>query len=142
MDDLWQLFASQLHDRVSGPMKFRIVLQLMLAMYIAYLSGLRDARSGADPYFRSFLIGRGNRFDLIEDGWASVGWVVIFSGALDLAYQFFVLSSIHLFATLIVAFVLAVVPYVIVRGIVTRIANALMTRAPTPARKLADPPPK
>jgi hypothetical protein len=79
---------------------------------------------------------------LIEDGWASVGWVVIFSGALDLAYQFFVLSSINLFATLIVAFVLAVVPYVIVRGIVTRIANALMTRAPTPAQKLDDPPPK
>ncbi|MGO9799259.1 MAG: hypothetical protein ACLPQ0_07330 [Candidatus Binatus sp.] len=142
MDDLWQLFAAQLHDRVSGPMKFRIVLQPIMATYFAFRSGLKDARSGADPYFWSFLIGRGHRFDLMKDGWESVGRVVILSGVLDLVYQFFVQSSIHLRAALIVAFVLAVVPYVIVRGIVTRIANALMTRSPTPAQKLEDPPPK
>ncbi len=53
------------------------------------------------------------------------------SGGLDLVYQFFVQSSIHIRAAIIVAFVLAVVPYVIVRGTVTRIANSLMTRPPT-----------
>ena len=133
MDEFWQLFAVQLHDRVSGPMKFRIVLQPIMATYFAIRSGLSDARSGKDPYFWSFLIGRGHRFDLIKDGWESVGRVVLLSGGLDLVYQFFVQSSIHLRAALIVAFVLAVVPYVIVRGTVTRIANALMTRSPTVA---------
>ena len=131
MDDLWQLFASQLHDRVSGPMKFRIVLQPIMATYFAIRSGWRDAKSGADPYFWSFLIGRGHRFDLIKDGWESVGRVVLLSAGLDLVYQYFVQSSIHLRAVIIVAFVLAVVPYVIVRGTVTRIANALITRSPT-----------
>ena len=64
MDDLWQLFADQLHDRVSGPMKFRIVLQPIMATYFAIRSGLRDAKSGKDPYFWSLLIGRGHRFDI------------------------------------------------------------------------------
>jgi hypothetical protein len=143
MDDLWQLFAVQLHDRVSGPMKFRIVLQPIMATYFAILRGLRDARSGKDPYFWSFLIGRGHRFDLIKDGWQSVGRVVLLSAGLDLVYQYFVESSIHLRAAIIVAFVLAVVPYVIVRGITTRIANALMTRSPTtPDRASAEKTPR
>jgi hypothetical protein len=133
MDDLWQLFAVQLHDRVDGPMKFRIVLQPIMAAFFAIQSGLRDAKSGADPYFWSFLFGTGHRFDLIKNGWESVGRVVLLAGGLDLVYQYFVQSSIHLRAAIIVAFVLAVVPYVIVRGTVTRIANALTTRSPTVA---------
>ncbi len=131
MDDFWQLCATQLHERVSGPMKFRIVLQPIMASYFAIRSGLRDAKSGADPYFWSFLIGRGHRFELIKDGWESVGRVVMLSAVLDLVYQYFVESSIHLRAALMVAIVLAVLPYVIVRGVATRIANALMSRSPT-----------
>jgi len=131
MDNLWQLFADQLHDRVSGPMKFRIVLQPIMATYFAIRSGLRDAKSGKDPYFWSLLIGRGNRFELIKDGWESVGRIVLLAGGLDLVYQYFVESSIHLRAALMVAFLLAVVPYVIVRGIVTRIATVLMPRSPS-----------
>lgn len=131
MDDLWQLFASQLQDRVSGPMKFRIVLQPIMATYFAIRSGLRDSKSGTDPYFWSFLIGRGHRLDLVRNGWQDVGRVVLLAGGLDLVYQFFVQSSFHLRAAVIVAFVLAVVPYVMVRGIATRIANALMTRSRT-----------
>ncbi len=133
MDDFWQLCATQLQERVSGPMKFRIVLQPIMATYFAVRSGLHDARAVADPYFWSFLIGRGHRFELIKDGWQSVGRVVILSAVLDLVYQYFVDSSIHLRAAIIVAFVLAVVPYVIVRGITTRIATVLMSRSPAAA---------
>jgi hypothetical protein len=128
MENMWQLFADQLQDRVSGPMKFRIVLQPIMATYFAMRSGLRDAKSGKDPYFWSFLIGRGHRFDIVKQGWEDIGRVVLLAGGLDLVYQFFVQSSIHLRAAVIVAFVLAVVPYVIVRGIVTRIATALKPR--------------
>ncbi len=131
MDDLWQLFADQLHERVSGPMKFRIVLQPMMATFLAIRSGLRDAKSGKDPYFWSFLFARGHRFDMIKDGWESVGRLFILAVVLDLTYQIFVESSVHLRAALIVACVLAILPYVILRGIATRIATALMPRSPT-----------
>ncbi len=131
MDDFWTLAAVQLHDRVSGPMKFRIVLQPVMATLLAIRSGLRDAKSGKDPYFWSFLFARGHRLDIVKDGWKSVGRLFILAVVLDLTYQIFVQSSIHIRAAIIVAFVLAIVPYVTLRGIVTRIAVALMPRSPT-----------
>jgi len=132
MDDLWQLFADQLHDRVSGPMKFRIVLQPLMATFLAIRSGLRDAKSGKDPYFWSFLFARGHRLDIVKDGWKSVGRLFILAVVLDLTYQVLVQSSIHLRAALIVACVLAILPYVTLRGIVTRIASRFMTRSSPP----------
>ena len=132
MDNFWQLFADQLHDRVSGPMKFRIVLQPMMATFLAIRSGLRDAKSGKDPYFWSFLFARGHRFDIVKDGWEGVGRLFILAIVLDLTYQILVQSSIHIRAALIVACILAIVPYVILRGIATRIATVLMNRSPRP----------
>lgn len=132
MDNMWQLFADQLQDRVSGPMKFRIVLQPMMATFLAIRSGLRDAKSGKDPYFWSFLFARGRRLDMVKDGWESVGRLFILAIVLDLTYQIFVQSAFHLRAALIVAIILAILPYVIVRGIANRIATAVMPRPPHP----------
>ena len=130
MDDLWQLFADQLQDRVSGPMKFRIVLQPLMATFLAIRSGLQDAKSGKDPYFWSFLFASGHRLDMVKDGWKSVGRLFILAVVLDLTYQIFVQSSFHLRAALIVAFILAIVPYVLLRGIANRIASRLLPRPP------------
>ena len=130
MHNFWQLFADQLQDRVSGPMKFRIVLQPLMATFLAIRSGLLDAKSGKDPYFWSFLFARGHRLDMVKDGWKSVGRLFILAVVLDLTYQIFVQSSFHLRAALIVAIILAILPYVILRGIATRIATVLMHRSP------------
>lgn len=51
MDDIWMRFVEDLSDRVSGPMKFRLVLQPMMAAFFAIRSGLADARAGKPPYF-------------------------------------------------------------------------------------------
>ncbi len=128
MADLWTVIADQVQDRVSGPMKFRIVLQPLMATFLAIRSGWADAKSGKDPYFWSFLITRGNRLDLVKDGWKSVGRLCILAVVLDLTYQILVQSSIHLRAALFVAIVLAIVPYVTLRGIVNRIAVHLIRR--------------
>jgi hypothetical protein len=128
--DLWSVFADELSDRVSGPMKFRIVLQPVMATFLAIRSGLQDAKTGARPYFWSLLFTPGHRMEIIKDGWKSVGRLFLLAFTLDLVYQIFVQSSFHLRAAIIVAFFLAIVPYVIVRGPVTRIASALMTRPP------------
>ena len=104
MDDLWKLIADQLSDRVSGPMKFRIVLQPVMATFLAVRSGLADAKSGKDPYFWSFLFTPGHRFDIVKDGWKSVGRLFLLAIILDIIYQIFVQSSFHLRAALIVAY--------------------------------------
>ena len=130
MDDLWKLLADQLSDRVGGPLKFRIVLQPLMATFLAVRSGLADAKSGKDPYFWSFLFARGHRLEIFKDGWKSVGRLFLLALVLDIVYQILVQSSFHLRASIIVAFFLAIVPYLIVRGPVTRIASALTTRPP------------
>ncbi len=151
--DLWTLLADQLHDRVSGPMKFRIVLQPIMATLLAIRSGLKDAKSGARPYFWSLLTTPGHRLEMIKDGWKSVGRLFFLAVGLDLVYQFIVQPSIRPRAAIFVAIVLAIVPYVLLRGIVTRIARRLMTRPPpvsdsvspaaaTPSRRADDPRPK
>jgi hypothetical protein len=132
MDDLWTLLADNLQDRVSGPMKFRIVLQPIMATLLAIRSGLKDAKSGARPYFWSLLSTPGHRMEIIKDGWKSVGRLFLLAVALDLVYQAVVQSSIRLRAAIFVAIVLALIPYLLLRGTITRIARRVMTR-PLPA---------
>lgn len=150
--DLWTLFAGQLHDRVSGPMKFRIVVQPIMATLLAIRSGLKDAKSGARPYFWSLLTTPGRRVEMIKDGWKGVGRLFFLAVGLDLVYQVIVEPSIRPHAAIFVAIVLAIVPYVLLRGIVTRIARRVMHRplpvsdgispaAATPRRHADDPRP-
>jgi hypothetical protein len=131
MDDIWQLIADQISDRVSGPMKFRIVLQPIMATLLAIRSGLKDAKSGASPYFWSLISTPGHRVEMIKDGWKSVGRLFFLAVGLDVIYQIIVQPSIHLRAAILVAIVLAIVPYLILRGIVTRIASRLKPRPAT-----------
>jgi hypothetical protein len=125
MDDLWSLIADQIQDRVSGPMKFRIVLQPLMATFLAVRSGLRDAKSGARPYFWSLVTTPGHRVEMLKEGWKSIARLFFLAMLLDIVYQIFVQHSFHLRAALLVAIVLAILPYLLLRGIVTRIANRL-----------------
>jgi hypothetical protein len=133
MADLWTVIADQLHDRVSGPMKFRIVLQPIMATFLAIRSGLKDAKSGTRPYFWSLLSTPGHRLEMIKDGWKSVGRLFFLAVGLDLLYQIIVQPSVRLRAAIFVAIVLAIVPYILLRGIVTRIARRVMHLPPTVA---------
>ena len=129
MDDLWTLIADQISDRVSGPMKFRIVLQPLMATFLAIRSGLRDAKSGARPYFWSLVTTPGHRAEMLKEGWKSIARLFFLAMLLDIVYQIFVQHSFHLRAALLVAIVLAILPYLLLRGIVTRIATRLKPKA-------------
>ena len=128
MADLWALIADQVSDRVSGPMKFRIVLQPIMAAFLAIRAGLQDAKTGASPYFWRLLSTSGHRMEIIKEGWKSVGRLFLLAMTLDLIYQIFVQSPFRLRAALFVAIVLAIIPYLLLRGTVTRIARRLMHR--------------
>jgi predicted LPLAT superfamily acyltransferase len=123
MDHMWTRLITQLAARVSGPMKFRMVLQPAMAAFFAIRSGLADARVGKSPYFWALVTEPAQRKDLIKDGWKSVGRVFILALLLDVVYQIIILHFVYIGETIIVAFVLAIVPYLILRGLVTRLAG-------------------
>ena len=55
MDDTLTRIGTQLLERVSGPMKFRLVLQPCMAAFFAVKAGLADAKLGKPPYFYALL---------------------------------------------------------------------------------------
>jgi hypothetical protein len=123
MHDFWMRFSEDLIDRVSGPLKFRLVLQPLMAAAYAIIAGLRDAKAGKPPYFWSLISDPTQRGAMIKEGWKSVGKVFILALVLDIAYQLYVLRFVYLGEAVIVALILAIVPYLILRGLVTRIAR-------------------
>jgi hypothetical protein len=123
MDDMWMRVAQDLADRVSGPMKFRLLLQPVMASIFAILSGLKDARAGKPAYFWALMSDPASRADMIKDGWKSVGKVFMLALLLDVVYQVVALRFVYPGEAIIVAFVLAIVPYLILRGLVNRLAS-------------------
>jgi|SRR5271169_5454992 len=112
-----------LGPRITGPMKFRIVLQPIMAMFFAIRSGLRDAHEGKPAYFWALLTDAGERRAMLDDGWKSVGKVFVLAIVLDAVYQYIVQRWVYPGEAALVAVILAIVPYLLVRGPANRIAR-------------------
>jgi hypothetical protein len=113
----------ELIARVSGPFSFRIVMQPTVALILAIRAGVADARSGNPPYLWALFVDHVRRHDLIRTGWKHMRQVFILAFVLDVIYQLVVLRWIHPLQALIVATVLAVVPYLCFRGLVARVVR-------------------
>jgi hypothetical protein len=121
MEDIIARFLENLAGRVSGPMHFRIFLQPLMAIFFALKDGRDDAREGKAPYFWAIFTDPGHRRDLLRSGWKSVGKIFIIALILDAVYQFIQLKMFYPGEAIYVAFILAIVPYVVLRGPVNRL---------------------
>jgi hypothetical protein len=109
--------------RVSGPMKFRLVLQPCMSLFLAVRGGLQDAREGKPPYFWGLFTDRGERKAMLKNGWKAVSRVFILAVVMDIIYQLIERQFVHVGEAVLVAIILAIVPYLLVRGPVNRIAR-------------------
>ena len=123
MNDLVSRIVEDLVGRVSGPMKFRLILQPLMAAFFAIRSGLKDAKESKPPYFWAMFTDAQHRVDMIRDGWKSVGRVFILGIVLDAVYQFIVLRWLYPVEALLVAAILALIPYLLIRGPANRITR-------------------
>ena len=123
MDEFFSWVGNQLVGRVDGPLKFRLVLQPAVAVFFAIRDGLKDSREGCAPYFWAIFTEPSRRIDLIREGWKAVAKVFFFATVMDLIYQYLVVGWIYPTAALSIAFILAFVPYLLIRGPVNRIAS-------------------
>jgi hypothetical protein len=121
MQEIWSRIAEDMVARVSGPMHLRIILQPVMALVFATISGLRDAREGTPPYFWSLINNPAHRQDMLQDGWKSVGKVFLIAIALDVVYQITVQRFVYPGEAILVAILLAIVPYLIMRPLVARV---------------------
>lgn len=123
MEEFITRVLTGLSSRVGGPMTFRIILQPLMACLLATRAGLKDAREGRPPYFWTILTDSTQRVALLREGWKSVARVFVLAVVMDVIYQWIVQRWIYPGETLIVAVALAVVPYLILRGPINRIAS-------------------
>lgn len=128
IDDVAIRFMERMAARVSGPMKFRLILQPTMAAIFAIRSGLKDAHEGRPAFLWTVLTDPASRDDLIKDGWKSVGKVFILAMALDIVYQIIVSHFVYPFEVVVTASLLAIVPYIALRGLTTRIARRKVIR--------------
>ena len=122
---MWQDFVS----RTEGPLHFRFILQPLMATIVAIRHGVSDAKTGRPPYFWTVCFNKQHREDFLKEGIRHVAKILILAIALDAIYQ---LIEIHWFypgEAIIVAILLAFIPYLIIRGPANRIARWWLSRS-------------
>jgi hypothetical protein len=120
MDRLWW---THLLERAWGPMTFRLIVQPVVAAFLAVQAGTRDGREGRAPFGWAIVADRARRPDLLREGSQDLAKLFILALALDAIYQLFVLRWVYPGQALLVATLLAIVPYCLARGLVTRIVR-------------------
>jgi hypothetical protein len=104
-------------------MTFRLILQPSVAIFFAIRGGISDACEGREPHFWAILTDSTGRRDLLRESWQDVAKVFFAAVIIDLIYQIMELRWFYPEEALIVATCLALLPYLLLRGPVNRIAR-------------------
>lgn len=128
MDDILSRFWNDMVGRLDGPFHFRFILQPLMASFFAIRDGVRDAHTGRPAFLWSLFTEPAFRRERIRDGWKSVGRIFFIGIAMDVVYQFIELRSFRPMEMLLTAVLLAIVPYVLLRGPIKRLASAFIHR--------------
>ena len=110
-------------SRPDGPMYLRFIFQPIVASIFAIRAGMRDAKLGHRPFLLALIMNDRNRREMLSEAWGDVGKLFIMACVLDLIFQIIALRWFYPLETVVVAIILAFVPYVIVRSLSRRIVK-------------------
>jgi hypothetical protein len=122
VEELQRLWRNLL-DRPGGPMTFRFVLQPVMVTIAAVRDGLRDARTGRSPFLWTMLTQPAKVQGRLNEGLIATARIILLGLAMDLVYQVIVFDTFHPVEAVLIAILLAFVPYLLLRGPVTRVAR-------------------
>ena len=119
-------FANYLGDyiaRFDGPLHFRFIMQPLMAILLAVRDGTRDAHEGRSAYLWTLLSDPAQRRYLLADGWKGISRIFILAYALDVIYTVIEWHRLKPLESLLTAVILAVIPYVLLRGPINRLVR-------------------
>ncbi len=128
MEQFLSLVWDQVVGRADGPMWLRLIVQPLVATILGVKAGLGDARTGHAPYLWTVLSNPGQRRHLVSEGFKDVAKVFMLALVLEVVYELIVFRWVYPLQALLVAVVLAIIPYTLIRGPVTRVAARMRTR--------------
>ena len=123
LDNAFTRGLENLVGRLGGPMSFRVLMQPAVAIFFAIRAGIRDARENKPTFLGCAISNPGSWRARMRLSWKDVGTVFIVALVLDAIYQIVVQGGIFTLELLITATVLALVPYMVLRDLVARVAR-------------------
>jgi hypothetical protein len=107
----------------------RLFLQPSVAGFLAVRDGLKDAREGRPYHFWRMVTGPPEaRIRRAKETWRAVSKVFIMAVVFDVVYQWLALPRIYPIESVVTATILAIIPYVALRGLTNRIARLWLAR--------------
>ena len=116
-------FWQELISRPSGPLAFRFLLQPVMATILAIRDGRRDAIANRTPYLWTIVYQPANRGPRLREGARALTRLFVLGVAMDVIYQVIELHGLRPLQTIIIVFTLCFLPYLLVRGVASRIAH-------------------
>ena len=116
-------FFADMPKRLTGPGRFRFVLQPATTILLGSRDGLGDARAGRPPYLYSLLFHRSRRRELLQSGFEIVMNLLLIGILLDAIAQWLILGASYPGAALVIGPVLITLPYVLARALANRVAR-------------------
>jgi hypothetical protein len=114
-------FFEDMVARLSGPGRFRFIMQPIVAILLGSRDGIKDSRLGAPPFLWSLAFHGGRRKELLQNALASVRNLVAIAILLDVISQFLIFREVHPGAALLLGPVLIGGPYAASRALTNRI---------------------
>jgi hypothetical protein len=117
-------FFADLPRRLTGPGRFRFLLQPAFAIAIGIGAGRADARAGRPPYLYALLTRAEGRRELLRDAFRSIAHLLLAGVLVDSVCQWLILGASYPGAALVVGPVLIALPYSVARALANRVATA------------------
>jgi hypothetical protein len=117
-------FFADLPRRLTGPGRFRFLLQPAFAIAIGIGAGRADARAGRPPYLYALLTRAEGRRELVRDAFRSIAHLLLAGVLVDSVCQWLILGASYPGAALVVGPVLIALPYSVARALANRVGTA------------------
>jgi hypothetical protein len=120
---LSQAFLDDIPRRLTGPGRFRFILQPLTAIVLGVLGGLADAKAKRPPYLYALVFRHNHRRELMRSGFETVVNLLLMGILMDAIFQWVILGTSHAGAALLVGPILIVSPYALARALSNRLAR-------------------
>jgi hypothetical protein len=114
---IWRNLA----NRPSASLSFRFILQPSVAAVAAVNDGLKDVREGRSPFFRAILRAPEERTARLCDGLNATARILLLGITVDAVYQLMEFEHFYPVEAVLVALLLAFIPYCLTRGVTERL---------------------
>ena len=124
MEEILARFIGNMLARLTGPLTVRLFLQPAVAGFFAIRDGVKDARDDRPPHFWRMVTGPPEaRRRRARETRAAVLKVFVVAVVLDCVYQVMVFRWVYPAESIVTAVILAIFPYMLLRGVTNRIAR-------------------